>query len=168
MTSTPETPDDPSVAQPDEQIRDAAPASTPQIEAPSPDVTLAAEASALPGAHRGGYSRLPTAPVAVTSESAPAEPGTEPVAQWMFTPPARSRGFSAWALGFAIVGLVVSFFVGWGLALGIVAIVTAIMALRRPLESRGVAIWALVLGIVSLAYSALWLWWAASRANLFG
>jgi hypothetical protein len=42
------------------------------------------------------------------------------------------------------------------------------VALRRPVESRQVAVWALVIGIVSVLYSAGWLWWAASRANLFG
>ena len=145
----------------------------PAIDAPSPDVSLAEEASPLPGVHRGGFSRLPTAPVAVTTVSAPAEPSTEidpaPVAVWLMpdpTPP--QRGIASWALGFSVAGLIVSLFVGWGFPIGIVGVVTGILAIRRPLESRTAAIWAIVLGAVSILYSAGWLLWAASRANLLG
>jgi len=145
----------------------------PAIEAPSPDVSLAEEASPLPGVHRGGFTRLPTAPVAVTTVSAPAEPSTEidpaPVAVWLMpepTPP--QRGLASWALAFSVAGLIVSLFVGWGFPIGIVGVVTGILAMRRPLESRATAIWAIVLGGVSILYSAGWLLWAASRANLFG
>ncbi len=145
----------------------------PAVEPPSPDVALAEEASPLPGAHRGGFSRLPTAPVSVTIESAPAEPGTgdgqEPLVQWLMPEPRQPRrGLAAWALAFSIGGLVFSLFVGWGFPIGLVGVVSAILALRRPLESRAVAVWALVLGLVSVLYSAGWLLFAASRANLFG
>ena len=68
----------------------------------------------------------------------------------------------------AIVGLLVSLFVGWGFPIGLVAVVSAILALRRPLESRAVAVWAIALGVLSIVYSAGWLLYAASRANLFG
>ena len=78
------------------------------------------------------------------------------------------RGLAAWALAFSIGGLVISLFVGWGFPIGLVGIVSAILALRRPLESRAVAVWALVLGIVSVLFSAGWLLFAASQANLFG
>lgn len=147
-------------------------AAGPTVAPVSPDVDLAQDASPLPGVHRGGFLRLPTAPVAVTTESAPAEPGGE------FTPDATSwpasesssilRGFAGWALGFAIVGLVASLFVGWGFPLGVVAVVLAIVALRRPLESRAVAMWAICLGAASILYSAGWLLYAALRANLIG
>ena len=53
-------------------------------------------------------------------------------------------------------------------ALGLVAIVTAIVASRRPVERRGVVVWAIVLGALSVLYSAGWLLWAASRAGLLG
>jgi hypothetical protein len=143
------------------------------VEPFSPDVALADDASPLPGAHRGGFQRLPTAPVSVTSESAPAEPGTldseSPVAQWLMpTPAPPRRGLANWALAFSIAGLLVSLFVGWGFPIGLVGIVSAILALRRPLESRAVAVWALVLGVVSVIYSAGWMLYAASLANLFG
>ncbi|WP_235565548.1 hypothetical protein [Microbacterium sp. Root166] len=147
---------------------------SPAVEPPSPDVALADEASPLPGAHRGGFQRLPTAPVSVVSQSAPAEPGTEedeplPTAQWLM-PPADGphRGLGAWALAFAIAGLAVSLFVGWGFPIGIVAVVSAILALRRPLESRAVAVWALSIGVVSILYSAGWLLFAAYRAPFIG
>lgn len=143
------------------------------VESPSPDVALADEASPLPGVHRGGFLRLPTAPIAVTTESAPGEPGASevpaPVVEWLMPPPAPPRrGLANWALAFSIMGLFVSLFVGWGFPIGLVGMISAILALRRPLESRAVAVWALVLGIVSVLYSVGWLLYAASRANLFG
>jgi hypothetical protein len=86
----------------------------------------------------------------------------------MPTPAPPRRGLANWALAFSIAGLLVSLFVGWGFPIGLVGIVSAILALRRPLESRAVAVWALVLGVVSVIYSAGWLLYAASLANLFG
>lgn len=145
----------------------------PLQEPPSPEVTLAADASPLPGAHRGGFSRLPTAPVDVTTTSAPAEPGADaegsPPVQWL-TPAASTSPprLAPWALAFSVAGLVVSLFVGWGFPIGLVGAVTALVALRRPLESRSIAVWALVLGLASVIYSAGWLLWAASRTNLLG
>lgn len=143
------------------------------VEPPSPDVVAADEASALPGVHRGGYLRLPTAPIAVTNQSAPAEPGTDdaetPVAQWLMpAPEPQHRGLAAWALVFSIGGLLVSLFVGWGFPIGLVGVVSAILALRRPLESRAVAVWALVIGVVSILYSAGWLLFAAGRITAGG
>ena len=89
------------------------------VERPSPDVALADEATPLPGVHRGGFLRLPTAPVAVTTESAPAEPGADgpgadrAVARCPAAAP--HRGLGGWALAFSIAGLLVSLFVGLGL-----------------------------------------------------
>jgi hypothetical protein len=111
-----------------------------------------------------GFSRLPTAPVDVPttlsgpdlSEDRPGwEPDASPVDASSF-----DRGFAAWALGFGIVGLAVSLFVGWGFVIGIVAIVSGIMALRHPRDSRRVAVWAVVLGAVSIVYSLGWLVYA--------
>ena len=166
-TSVPPAPVSPPTPQP-------APPPSPAVEPPSPDVALADEASPLPGAHRGGFLRLPTAPVAVTSQSAPAEPGTEEeppstTAQWLMPATAAPhRGLAAWALAFSIAGLVVSLFVGWGFPIGLVGVVSAILALRRPLESRAVAVWALAIGGVSILYSAGWLLHAASRISAGG
>ncbi|MEV8273714.1 hypothetical protein [Microbacterium sp. NPDC077184] len=144
------------------------------VEPPSPDVTLADEASPLPGAHRGGFHRLPTAPVGITEQIAPREPGTESgptpavTAQWLMTSPAPPRrGLAAWALVFALLGLVVSLFVGFGFPLGLVAIVAGLLALRRALESTVVAWWAIGLGALSLVYSGGWLYFAATQTNLF-
>jgi hypothetical protein len=140
---------------------------------PWPQVDIVTAAFALPGAHRGGFTRLPTAPTPITSQSAPREPGTDtdptPVAQWLMpeeSPP--YRGLAGWALGFAVIGLLVSMFVGWGFPIGLVAIISAIVALFRPLESRAMSIWALVLGTVSVLYSAGWLYYAAQVANIWG
>ncbi len=151
----------------------AAPGRPAAVEPPSPDVALADEASPLPGVHRGGFLRLPTAPIAVTSQSAPVEPGTDdepaPTAQWLM--PAADgphRGLAAWALAFSITGLVVSLFVGWGFPIGLVGVVSGIFAVRRPLESRAVAVWAIVVGVISILYSAGWLFYAAARASIIG
>lgn len=147
---------------------------TPVVEGPSPEIALAQDASPLPGAHRGGFHRLPTAPVPLTVQSAPAEPGTEdepPPVLWTGAEAEASglhRGLAGWALAFAIVGLAVSLFVGWGFPIGIVAVVSAILALRRPLESRAVAVWAIAIGVVSIIYSAGWLLYAGWRAGLLG
>ena len=135
------------------------------IEPPSPDVAPVEEESALPGSHRGGFERWPTAPVGVAPIVT--APDLDAPVQWApIQPPPPSRGVAAWALAFGIIALFVSMFVGWGFPLGLVAIVTAIVALRRPIESRAVAVWGLVLGTVSLVYSAGWLIFAATRTDL--
>lgn len=135
------------------------------VEPASPDVAPVEAESALPGRHRGGFERWPTAPIGVPPIST--APDLDAPLQWAPIEPAGpSRGMAAWALGFAIVALVVAMFVGWGFPIGLVAIVTAIIALRRPLESRAMAVWALVLGAVSLGYSAGWLIFAATRTDL--
>ena len=153
---------------PPEAAAAARPSLVPAVEQPSADVVKPDAESALPGAHRGGFLRLPTAPVAITTEVAPGLPGEDGLASehWDMTQPPLRRGLGAWALGFSIVGLVVSLFVGWGFPIGVVGVVAAILALRRPLESRAVAVWALVLGAVSILYSAGWLLYAASQATL--
>jgi len=137
----------------------------PAVEPPSPDVAPVEAESALPGTHRGGFERWPTAPVGVTPTVT--APDLDAPLQWApIQPQAPPRGMAAWALSFGILALVVAMFVGWGIPLGITAIVTAIIALRRPLESRAVAVWALVLGAVSVLYSAGWLFFAVTRTDL--
>ncbi|WP_417562434.1 hypothetical protein [Microbacterium sp.] len=150
------------------------PAAAPRIEtsAPTPDIDLGPEAARLPGEHRGGFTRPPTAPVELVHESR-AEPGGDPrlggetglEVRWATepTPHAARHGVGGWALAFAIAGLAVSFFVGWGIPLGIIALVIAIVALRRPAESRVIAGWALGLGILSVLYSAGWILWAVTH-----
>jgi len=156
----------------DDTLRESAPPSTPAPRSEPVPPAAAASETALPGAHRGGFQRLPTAPLPITSVSAPHDPDGEqpqPVMQWIMPEPARpSRGLAGWALAFAIVALIASLFVGWGFPLGIVAIVTAILALLRPLESVPVAVWAIALGAVSIVYSAGWLAFAGFTTGLFG
>ncbi|WP_292833335.1 hypothetical protein [Microbacterium sp.] len=77
----------------------------------------------------------------------------------------RSAG---WALTFAILGLIVSFFVGWGFPIGLIGAGLAIVALRRPWESRSAAVWGLCLSVLSLVYSSAWLWWASTQGPPFG
>lgn len=134
----------------------------PRIEPTSEDVVDAATA-VLPGEHRGGFHRELTEPVPITAtvrtddrwqaDAAPAAP--LPRSAW-------------WALTFGILGLIVSFVVGWGFLIGLVGVGLAIAALRRPWESRSVAVWALCLSALSLVYSVGWLWWASTQGPLFG
>nr|WP_246286254.1 hypothetical protein [Microbacterium pseudoresistens] len=87
------------------------------------------------------------------------------------TAPRRARKeptLAPWALLAAIVALVTSFFVGWGIPVAIIAVIAAIMALRTPSENRAMAVWALVLGGVATLYSAGWLVWAAYRFGWLG
>ena len=110
---------------------------------------------------------------ALTIESAPAEPGTgdepEPLVQWLVPEP-RGAAPRARRLGARVLDrrAVVSLFVGWGFPIGLVGIVSAILALRRPLESRASRCGRSCSATVSVLYSAGWLLFAASRANLFG
>lgn len=130
----------------------------PTVDPPSADVEAGAVTSVLPGAHRGGFARLFTAPVGIAQDA----PSAGPPPEWApAEPPRLYRGIAGWALGVAIVGLIASLFVGWGFPVGLVGMVTAIVSLRRPIESRAVGVWALVLSSVSLIYSAGWLIWAA-------
>ncbi|MDL9979081.1 hypothetical protein [Microbacterium candidum] len=140
------------------------------VAPPASDLAPTMDAASLPGAHRGGFSRELTGPVGVTIQSAPIEPGTEDAldytpAEWA-QPSPRVR-FAAWALGFAIVGLLVSFLVGWGFLLGIVGIIAGVVSLRRD-EARAMAIWAIVLAAVSILYSAGWLVFAATQGAFAG
>ena len=110
----------------------------------------------MPGSARDGYHELPTGPV-ITATSGPVDGETVP---WDQDTDATSRAsIGPWALGLAILALITSFFVGWMLPLGVVAVIGAILALRR-FESRPIAVWALVLGALAVVYSIGWLVWA--------
>lgn len=134
----------------------------PRVEAPSEDVAPVAADSGMPGAHRGGFHREMTGPLPITESS----PETVEV-RWAPAQAPLPRSAS-WALTFAVLGLIVSFLVGWGFLIGLVGAGLAIAALRRPWESRGMAVWALCLSLLSLVYSAGWLWWASTQGPLFG
>lgn len=140
----------------------------PIVETPSTDVA-AGETAALPGEHRGGFQRALTQPVDVAAPSSgvAAEPELREV-RWAPQPPAPLPRSAAWALTFAILGLIVSLLVGWGFLIGVVGAALAVAALRRPWENRGIAVWALCLSVLSLLYSAGWLWWASTQGPLFG
>lgn len=132
----------------------------PAVEPPSSDVA-AADTSALPGEHRGGFQREFTEPIPVTAS-------VHTDVQWAPAPAAPLPRSAPWALTFAILGLIVSFLVGWGFLIGLVGAGLAIAALRRPWESRPLAAWALCLSLLSVVFSAGWLWWASTQGPLFG
>ncbi len=125
-----------------------------------------------------GYSRLPTAPTPVTVETGPDADhiGWQPdaIAAGAATGSGATPAVAStprigpWALLAAIVALVASFFVGWGIPLAIIAVVASIIALRRPVENRALAIWSLVLAVLATLYSAGWLVWYAYEFNILG
>jgi hypothetical protein len=142
---------------------------------PTPEVTLGGgpvAAPGVPGTPRATFDRLPTAPVPEQAATGPAQDGSADdglVPGWMEPGRAAPRsGVAAWALVSSVLGLAMSLFVGWGFPIGLIGVVTGIVALRRPIESRAVAWWAIALGVVSVLYSTGWLMWAATQTNLFG
>lgn len=155
-------------------------ASTADIEADPDAVALgpadgaaAGEASgpvAAPGSATGTAADEPRVVSVVIDTDAVVESaaGTREVRGVPAAPSPRPARRASRALTVAIVGLVLSLVVGWAFPVGVVALVLAIRALRRPGESRGVAVWALCLSILSLVYSAGWLWWAVVQFGITG
>lgn len=142
--------------------------SDPSIEDPTPEVERPQGSASVPGA-RNGYGELPAEPVDVQPVTSGPDLDAEAFAaatEWEPSTdsiPVDDARLAPWALFAAIVALSTSMFVGWGIPVAIVAVISAIMSLRRPLENRGVAIWALVLGLAATLFSAGWLIWAAMR-----
>lgn len=139
---------------------------------PNPERTEGARTegtTALPGIPKG-YDRLPTGPMDVTpTTSGPDADGRAPM-EWAPREPAPvdDARLAPWALVAAIVALATSMFVGWGLPVAVIAVIAAIMSLRRPIENREVAMWALVLGICATLFSTGWLLWAATQFESMG
>ncbi|MDQ1083028.1 MULTISPECIES: hypothetical protein [Microbacterium] len=100
--------------------------------------------------------RMPTAQLEMAAFGDHLIPYVPPV------PPAP-RSLAPWALGLAILALTASFFTGWLLLLGVVALVFSALSLRRAHDSRGVAAWAMVLAVLSLLFSVGWLIWGFSQ-----
>ncbi|MGM7697743.1 hypothetical protein [Microbacterium sp. A84] len=145
----------------------------PTFEEPSAEVERPAGTARMPGAPREGYTKLPTGPVGIEPvvASGPADTAGMPAVQWAPNDDAvgdDNTRLAPWALVAAIVALVASWFVGWGIPLAIVAVVAAIMSLRRPVESRAIARWALVLGLAATIFSLGWLLWAAMQFEKLG
>ncbi|QAY59004.1 hypothetical protein ET475_02675 [Microbacterium protaetiae] len=133
----------------------------------SPEIELGMGDAALPGAHKGGFQRLPTAPVNLPATDVGPSEDLPPLPDAEWVAPVRVRhGMSGWALGLAVMALGASFFVGWTFPLGLAAAIVSIVALRRPWDSRVVAGWALALSILSVLYSAGWLLWLAHQQHL--
>lgn len=162
MTDVPRSPERPAPA----------PIPPTRIERPSGEVEQPSGAARIPGARRDGYSKLPTGPVriepvVVSGPDIDAADDTE----WEPTAGAAAvddTRLAPWALLAAIVALGASFFVGWGIPVAVVAVVAAIMSLRRPVESRAIARWALVLGLCATVYSLGWLVWAGMQFERLG
>ncbi|MFG6280683.1 hypothetical protein [Microbacterium sp. S16(2024)] len=89
----------------------------------------------------------------------------EHVLPWSPPVPTAPPSVAPWALALAVAALVASLFAGVLLPLGVVAIVSSIISLRRAHDSRRVAVWALVLAVVSVVFSAGWLFWALPQLS---
>ncbi|WP_449407696.1 hypothetical protein [Microbacterium maritypicum] len=157
------------LSHPDRAPEPAAGSSLPRtsIEGPSGEVERPAGAARLPGARRDGYTKLPTGPVSVEpvvvsgpDEDAVSGADWQPTTAGIVVDETR---LAPWALMAAIVALGASFFVGWAVPVAVVAVIAAVMSLRRPVESRSMARWALVLGLCATVYSLGWLVWAGMQ-----
>lgn len=147
------------------------PSEQPRVESPRPEVERPAGMARMPGAPRDEYTRMPTGPVGIEPVviSGPADTAGMPAVQWAPEPEVvDNTRLAPWALVAAVVALVTSWFVGWGIPLAIVAVIAAIMSLRRPVESRAIAVWALVLGLTATIFSLGWLIWAAMQFETLG
>lgn len=89
----------------------------------------------------------------------------EHVLPWSPPVPTAPPSVAPWALALAIAALVASLFAGVLLPLGVIALVTSIISLRRAHDSRRVAVWALALAVVSVVFSAGWLFWALPQIS---
>jgi len=133
-----------------------------------------AGAARLPGARRDGYTQLPTGPVGIEPVVVSGPVADAPASDEEWAPsvtemiPVDDARLAPWALLAAIVALGTSFFVGWGIPVAIVAVIAAIMSLRRPVESRAMGRWALVLGLCATVYSLGWLVWAGMQFERLG
>ncbi|MEV7609835.1 hypothetical protein AB0N61_10155 [Microbacterium sp. NPDC089320] len=144
-----------------------------RIESPSSEVEHPAGSARMPGSRREGYTKLPTGPVGVepvvvsgpVAEDIGRESEWEPATS---ASPVDDTRLAPWALMAAVVALVASFFVGWGIPIAVVAVIASIMSLRRPVESRAIARWALVLGLCATVYSLGWLVWAGMQFERLG
>ena len=144
----------------------------PRLDRVSPEMETPAAGASVPGADRD-YAHLPTGPLNV--EPVISGPDADAQAfvpeQWEPEPEPDlidDARLAPWALFAAIVALAGSMFVGWGIPVAIVAVIAAVMCLRRPMENREMALWALVLGIAATVFSAVWLIWAAMQLERLG
>ncbi|MGF2948827.1 hypothetical protein [Microbacterium alcoholitolerans] len=141
----------------------------PRIEGPTPEVERPEGSASLPGASKG-YGRLPTGPVPIdsTAQAPAADPVEFAPHEWTPDDSVDDARLAPWALFAAIVALATSMFVGWGIPVAIVAVIAAIMSLRRPVENRAVSVWALVLGLCATLFSTGWLIWAMMQFERLG
>lgn len=144
-----------------------------RIEGPSGEVEHPAGTARIPGARRDGYTKLPTGPVGVEPVVVSGPVAEDIGREHDWEPPTGETAvddtrLAPWALMAAIVALVASFFVGWGVPIAVVAVIASIMSLRRPVESRAMARWALVLGLCATVYSLGWLVWAGMQFERLG
>lgn len=135
------------------------------------DLEHPASAARVPGARRAEYSSFPTGPVGiepVITSGPDIDTGGDRWEPGSAGSPTDTTRLAPWALFAAIVALGASFFVGWGIPLAVIAVVVAIMSLRRPIENREIANWALVLGLCATLYSLGWLIWAGMQFERLG
>lgn len=144
----------------------------PHLDRVSDEMERPAGAAPVPGAKKG-YDHLPTGPLNVEPVvSGPdADAAAFQYAEWEpHSEPKQvdDARLAPWALFAAIVALAASMFVGWAIPVAVIAVIAAVMSLRRPVENREMALWALVLGIAATVFSAVWLIWAAMQLERLG
>lgn len=136
--------------------KEAATPPVPTLPAPEAAALAAALPEAPASADASDPERLPTAQLEMAAFGDHVIPYVPPE-------PPRPRSFAPWALTVAILALLAALFTGWLVPLGVVAVVLALVSLRRPHDGRTVGAWALALGLLSVVFSAGWLIWGFSQ-----
>lgn len=139
-----------------------------------PDLVLPEPSARIPGDLRRPLTRFPTDPIGIVAPAPQFDPialesEAEPTAGpefWEPGPVSRRPWRAGWALATAIVALVISWFVGWGIPVALLSVGLAIAARRRPSEPRAVAVWALVIGLCATVFSLGWLVWLGTSLGL--
>ncbi|WP_261167099.1 hypothetical protein [Microbacterium sp. Marseille-Q6965] len=75
------------------------------------------------------------------------------------------RPLAGVSLTASVIGLVLSWFVPWGMPVSVAGALLAILALRRSDERRGQAWWGLGLGILGAACASFWIGWILDQLS---
>jgi len=109
--------------------------------------------------------RAATDPIELIENLVHDAPATAPEIPAYVAAPRRRRPLAGVALTLSLVGLVVSWFMPWGMPVSVLGAVLAIVALRRTWERRAVSWWALGLGILGAACSSYWIGWIVDQLS---
>lgn len=146
-TDTPAVPDGPHVREASDTAADEPTESTPT----DPEPTAPGHTAPTPTELSTDTSQLRTLSTAqLLTIGRPAALPDQPT-----LPVKRTFGWIASALG--VLGLIASLFVGWALAMPLLAILFGVLAKRREANGRALANLGIITGIAGTLYSTIWI-----------